>query len=152
MINLKGGHGTQPETYKIIEPFKKFLKWKDPRYQLLNIHGNQFTAILPDKLLIHPEYKNKFIEFKVRKGNTISLSKKQKIYWLGKERTFKSVKSMPYILGGLDFWVLAAEDLRENLRESKTFDRRKCEKLYKKLFEKPNCEYLQSKLLYKYLW
>lgn len=134
MIKIIGGHGRQPETYKIIQPFMYHLQEKDRNWRFLNIHGNSFTSTLPDKLLIHPDYGQKLIEFKVRKGNTIHLSKNQKLDW------------PIYIRGGLKFWVIAAEDLRGkekyNLKE----------RLYQKLFQEPNMEFILSPFLYGRLW
>jgi len=130
-----GGHGTQPETYKIITPFYDFIL-KPRGWRMKNIHGNTYTGTLPDKVIYHPEYGTKMVEAKVRKGNIISMSKNQRRDWI----------VAGDIMHGLKFWVIAAEDLRGAENEARR------ERMYNKLFEEPNCEYLLHKGLYSRLW
>lgn len=125
----------QPETYKIIKPFLAHLKLKDENWRMLNIHGSKYGDTLPDKLLIHPDYSPKLAEFKVvNEYGKVKLHGNQPKDW------------KIYIPGGLKFWVICAKDLRgvENY-----FMR---ERLYNKLFEPPNCEFLLSPTMHKYLW
>lgn len=122
----------QPETYKIIKPFTKVLKKRG--WKIYNIHGNIFTGTMPDKLIFHPNYGTKLVEFKVRKGNTISLSKNQKKDWI----------IAGDLVNGLKFYVIAAIDLRDNIHL--------IERMYTKLFEPPNSEFLLNSMMYKYLF
>lgn len=124
----------QPETYKLITPFFNHLKAKDKNWRKINIHGNDYTGTLPDVFFINPSYEQKLVEFKIRYGNTIHLSPNQKSDW------------PVYIGNGLKFWVIAAADLRGE----KNYCLR--EKMYRKLFEPPNCHYLLSSYLYRRLW
>ncbi|MHA1790262.1 MAG: hypothetical protein ACTSXT_13700 [Candidatus Helarchaeota archaeon] len=125
----------QPETYKLITPFKAHLELRDSRWKMLNIHGNLYTSTIPDKLLIHPEYGMKLVEFKIiYPSGHVHLSKNQKADW------------KIYIAHGLKFWVIAAKDLRGIERRALR------EKLYLKLFDSPNCEFILSKFNHKYLY
>ena len=132
---VSGGHGTQPETFKIWKPFWE-LTLQPRGWKQKNIHGNSLTGTLPDKCIYHPQFKTKMIELKVKKGETISLSDNQKKDWvLGGD-----------IMNGLEFWVIAADDLRGEVNKGKR------ERMYNKLFEPANCEYLIHKSLYRFLW
>ena len=126
------------------QTFVNFLAVHHKNNKLLNIHGNQFTATLPDKLLISPDFKSKLIEFKVWKNPSreegISLSTNQRKDWI----------EAGHITGGLNFWVLVVTDLRGDDGKGK-FDFLKCSYMYYKLLQPENCQYLLNKLLYREL-
>jgi len=130
-----GGSGTQPETYKILRPFEEFIL-KPRGWRIKNIHGNALTGTLPDRLIHHADYGFKFVEYKVRHGNTVSMSKNQKRDWVVGGDLFN----------GLNFWVIAAEDLRgpqnSSLREI----------LYNKLFQPYNSQWLVNSSLHRKLF
>ena len=126
----------QPEVRDVKKPFEKYCKSVDDRWRFLNIHGNMYSATLPDCLAIHPTFGNKLIEYKVRKerknsNDVITLHGNQARDWAGINN---------YINNGLSFWVIAAFDLNK--------DKHLLPRLYAKLFSKPNCEYLLHKDLH----
>lgn len=123
----------QPETFKLIVPFKAHIELRG--WHMLNIHGNLWTSTLPDKLIIHQQYEQKLVEFKIIQPNgCVKMSKNQEKDW------------QTYIAQGLKFWIIAARDLRgiekKHLRE----------KLYNKLFESPNGQYILSKYTHRLLY
>ena len=120
----------QRETELIVNPFCGLLKHRG--WTVKNFHGNQYQAGVPDSYIMHPDYTPRWVEFKVvepRKGSSgaVHLTKHQKI-------TFPI-----WHANGVPIYIIAAPDLRgsdnQQLRE----------RLYKKLFEKPNVLFAMSK-------
>ena len=134
-MSKKGKRGTQPESYKVINPFYSHLKLRDPRWEMLNMAGSPYGATMPDKYLIHPEYDNRLVEFKIiQPSGFVKMSTNQKSDW---------PTTIPQ---GLKFWVIAARDLQG---EDRYLLR---EKYYQLLFKPPNCQYILSKQNHKFLY
>jgi hypothetical protein len=112
----------QPETVKIARPFKALLK--DKGWVISNINPTEFTDCLPDCIGCHARFGVRFIEFKINYNGHVHLTKNQKV-------VFPKLMS-----NGMPIYCIAAEDLRgeENyhLRQ----------RMYNKLFDKPNGEYM----------
>jgi len=120
----------QRETVKVVEPFVALLKHRG--WTVKNFHGNQYQQGVPDAYIMHPDYSPRWVEFKViepRKGSSgaVHLTDAQK-------------KTFPvWHANGVPIYIIAATDLRGSDNQGKR------ERLYKKLFEKPNVLFAMSK-------
>ena len=119
----------QRETTHIVEPMVSLFKHRG--WTCHNIHGNNYQDGLPDYFIHHPDYEDKWIEFKVFYDNyKVHLTKAQK-------RVFPS-----FCANNVSFYAIAGFDLRGRHSYKKRLDN------YLKLFQKPN----GYKLLDKRLW
>lgn len=122
----------QRETLMVCNPMDICLQ--SHGWYLINTHGNQFQAGLPDRYICHPKYSPRWVEYKVfTDGYGVHLTDAQK-------------KRFPIMHGyGVPIFVIASKDLRG---ASKFSDR---ERLYKKLFQEPNVMYALNKMTHKFL-
>ena len=127
----------QRESVKVVDPFVALLKHRG--WTVKNFHGNQYQQGVPDAYIMHPEYTPRWVEFKViepRVGSAgaVKLTKYQKV-------TFPLWHSL-----GVPIYIIAAEDLRGSVNQ------RLRERLYKKLFEEPNCLFAMNKRSHSLLY
>lgn len=111
----------QRETRLVAKPFDEILKARG--WVVENIHGNQYQMGLPDRYIHHPDYSPKWVEYKVIEDDgSIKLTRGQKI-------------KFPVLLANnVPIFVVCHKDLRKNDREKI--------RLYKKLFEEPNAQFI----------
>ena len=120
----------QRESKLVVEPFVALLKHRG--WTVKNFHGNQYQQGVPDAYIMHPDYSPRWVEFKVREERTSSagavcLTKYQKV-------TFPLWHSL-----GVPIYIIAAYDLRGSENQALR------ERLYKKLFDEPNCLFAMNK-------
>jgi len=116
---------TQRETTHVVKPFIRMLK--DRGWRCKNVIGNQYQQGFPDYFIMHENYSSRWVEFKVRKGNIVTLTPAQRI-------------EFPEMISrGVPIYVIAAEDLRGSVNQALR------ERMYRKLFEEPNAIYALSK-------
>lgn len=112
---------TQPETVKIVKPFIDLLK--DRGWTCKNVIGNQYMEGFPDFYIYHTQYTPRWVEFKVMKGNVVSLTPAQK-------------RNFPIMIScNVPIYIIAAPDLRG--RDNYQLRLR----MYNKLFEEPNAHF-----------
>ena len=125
----------QTETTNIVKPFVAFMKTRG--WYSENIHGNQFQSGLPDSYFFHEDYTPRWIEFKVKRGNSIKLTTAQK-------------KKFPVLIAkNVPVYIVASEDLR---KRGFAFDEEKCKYFYAKILGKPNAHFALHKSFYKMLF
>ena len=122
----------QPETVKIVEPFVRLLRERG--WFIRNITPGAMTNTVPDHWVTHKDYGGKWIEFKVRHGDSISLTPNQK-------------KDFPLLMAnGTDIWCVAAYDLRGPTNYHLRL------KHYNRLFKEPNGIFMLNNRLYNQLF
>lgn len=109
----------QRESIRVADPFKLYLKHLG--WHCENIHGNQYQSGLPDAYVMHGKYSPRWVEFKVIEDNgSVHLTSAQQRKW------------PIWIAHGVNFWVIAARDMRG------VTGKQELEREYKKLFGSPN--------------
>jgi len=98
------------------------------------LHGNQFQEGLPDLAISHMNYSLRFIETKVRRGNTLKFTDAQK-------RKFPILHAT-----GWPIFVIAHEDLRGLKMQTER------ERMYAKLFREPNVMLALDKYTVQYVF
>ncbi len=122
----------QRETTHIVEPFRELLEARG--WVTSNITPGALTDCVPDSFACHPTYGERWIEYKVKRGNTVHLTDLQ-------------MKRFPLLIAnGMRIFCIAAEDLRGR----SNYGLRK--KLYAKLFTEPNGKYMLHSSLHKFLF
>lgn len=123
----------QRESVKVVDPFVALLRARG--WTVKNFHGNQYQQGVPDAYIMHSDYSPRWVEFKVREeSNYVHLTTAQK-------------KTFPVWHGlGVPIYIIAAKDLRGSVNQLLR------ERLYNKLFEKPNVLYAMSKRTHNLLY
>ena len=122
---------TQRETLLIAEPMD--ICFESHGWYMINTHGNQFQAGLPDRYCCHAKYSPRWIEYKVFESNQIHLTRAQKIRF-------------PIMYGyNVPIFVIAGTDLRGK----DNYVRR--ERLYNKIFQEPNVAFVFNKRMHRLL-
>jgi hypothetical protein len=89
----------QRESVKVVNPFCTFVRERG--WHVVNFHGNQFQAGVPDKRIMHSNYGGRWVEFKVIEDNgQVGLTDAQLKEW------------PKWIAHGEKIWVVCAKDLR----------------------------------------
>jgi len=123
IYSFNEGYGEQAETKLIVKPLTNYMLGKG--WRVKKIHGNAFSKGFPDLFTMHPDYTPRWIECKVVRNGTVHFTPTQ-------EKEFPQ-----WIVNGCNFWVIAAEDLRNN--------EHLLSRAYALLFKEPNAHLIINK-------